>query len=93
MSFISRMFGGGKTVPVEVPTDDRQVLEGIETWQVSWMGRSGSWSNRVDLTQTHPIGKLFTNEADAREFEKALRDAYKLVNDTITPNSIKVGKA
>lgn len=92
MKFLSRIFNGGKTVPIEVPTDDRQVLEGVETWQVQWMSRSGQYECSQHLTSVTSVGKLFTNEADAREFEKALYNAFDLVKDTITPRSIKVGK-
>jgi len=93
MKFLSRIFNGGKTVPIEVPTDDRQVLEGVETWQVTWMARSGQFAGRADLTNCTSVGQLFTNEPAAREFEKALRDAFNLVKDTITPSTIHVGKA
>lgn len=85
--FISRMWNGGKTVPVEVPTDDRQVLEGVETWGVNWMGRNSPLASGQFST-----GQLFTNEPAAREFEKALRNAFELVKDSDTPKTIRVGK-
>lgn len=93
MKFLSRIFNGGQTVPIEVPTDERHVLEGVETWQVTWMARSGQFEGAPHLTNCTSVGQLFTNEPAAREFEKALYDAFALVKDTVTPSTIKVGKA
>lgn len=90
-SFIGRLWNR-KTKVVEVPTGDTQQLEGLETWCVVWMARSGTWSDRPHLTNCTSIAQAFTNEDDAKEFEKALRDAYALVRDTITPRSIKCFK-
>lgn len=89
--FISRLWKRTPKV-VEVPTDDRQQLEGLETWCVQWMARSGAFSQRPDLTTCTSVAQAFTNEADARSFEKALRDAYALARDTISPVAIKCFK-
>lgn len=88
---ISRLWNRTPKV-VEVPTDDRQQLEGLETWCVVWMARSGIWPDRPDLCTCTSVAQAFTNEVDAKEFEKALRDAYALVRDTLTPRSIKCFK-
>lgn len=77
---------------VEVPTDDREQLEGLETWCVQWMSRSGTFADSPHLTNCTSVVQAFTNEKDARMFEEALRDAFTLVRDSITPCTIRVFK-
>lgn len=76
-----------KKVPVSVPSGETVELEGLETWQVTWIARYGEWQGN-----TSPVGKLFTNEEDARTFANALADAFELVKFDYAIESISVEK-
>ncbi len=75
---------------IEIPTDVTVKLAAIETWCVEWAARSGQHRCSPHLSSCRSVVQAFTNEADARAFEKALRDSFALVRDTITPYSIRV---
>jgi hypothetical protein len=89
------MFGWGrnkptaKTVDVTIPSGQTVDLQGLETWQVTWQRRY-SMGMGFRHTGNEPVGQLFTNEQDAQDFAKALRNAYALVRNTIDPEGIKV---
>lgn len=87
-NFITRWWNRTPKV-VEVPTDERVELEGLETWCVQWASRRGSFEHAWHLTDCPMVVQAFTNEEDAKLFEKALRDAFAMVRDTITPHSIR----
>lgn len=76
-----------KKVSVAVPSGETIELEGLETWQVTWTSRHGNFSSC-----TSPVGKLFTNEEDARTFANALADAFELVKFDYAIESISVEK-
>lgn len=76
-----------KKVPVSVPSGETVELEGLETWQVTWNRRYGEWNGNIS-----PVGKLFTNEDDARAFANALADAFELVQFDYAVESISVEK-
>lgn len=73
----------GKTVDVTIPSGQTVDLEGLETWQVTWLTRHGQGLPHPDYTRTRPKGQLFTNKRDAIAFANALKDAYDLVGNTI----------
>lgn len=79
----------GKTVDVTIPSGETVDLQGLETWQVTWQRRYSAGMG-FRHTSHEPVGQLFTNEQAARDFAKALRDAYALVRNTIDPEGIKV---
>jgi hypothetical protein len=72
----------GKTVDVTIPSGETIDLEGVETWQVTWLTRHGQGIG-PDYTRTRPKGQLFTNKKDAVAFANALRDAYDLVGNIV----------
>lgn len=80
--------GVGKDVPV--PSGETINLEGLQTWQVTWIKRMPGIN--VKYPEYAPIGQLFTNEDDAYAFKSALEDAYALVKNTADPQHIKVEK-
>lgn len=80
-----------KVVPVDIPSGETVELEGLETWQVTWVLRRSSGLG-LRHTEHEPVGQLFTNEVDAEAFADALRDAYALVRNTIDSTAIKVTK-
>lgn len=80
--------GVGKDVPV--PSGETINLEGLETWQVTWIKRFPGISAK--FPGHAPVGQLFTNREDAYAFKNALEDAYALVKNTADPQYIKVEK-
>lgn len=83
----SPLKGVGKAV--SIPSGETTELEGLETWQVTWYCRN---SGSVEFPDHCPTGQLFTNENDALAFQKALREAYALVRNTVDSRFIKVKK-
>ena len=73
----------GKTVDVTIPSGQTIDLQGLETWQVTWLTRRSSGGRDPDFTRTKPKGQLFTNMEDAKAFAEALVNAYNLVGNTI----------
>lgn len=49
----------------------------FEMWEVRWTSRHGKYSS-----DTQPEVRVFPKEEDAREFKKALEDAFKLIRHT-----------
>ena len=49
----------------------------FEAWEVRWRSRYGQFSS-----DTQPEVKVFPKEEDAKEFKKALEDAFKLIKHT-----------
>ena len=46
----------------------------FEAWEVRWRSRNGQFSG-----DTQPEVKVFPKKEDAKEFKKALEDAFKLI--------------
>ena len=66
--------------------DQKEVtVEGVELWSVRWTAVKGAFSS--DKEQ---VAEFFTSKEAANEFEKALRDAFKITRNTL--NSITVQK-
>lgn len=60
-----------KTIHLSIPAKEK--LEGYESWVVRWQGRTGDY-----IIDVKPEAEFFTSEEDAKIFEQALRDAFKL---------------
>lgn len=73
----------GKTVDVTIPSGQTINLEGLETWQVTWLTRNSGGFSDPNHTRTKPKGQLFTNKDDAKAFAEALVNAYVLVGNTV----------
>jgi hypothetical protein len=63
-------------------------LEARESWVVRYRSRVA----HLDGMNTQPEAEIFTNEKDAREFSKALSEAFKLTKNRADFNSIVVEK-
>lgn len=62
---------------IQVPSDGKIDLDGIETWIVYWTSRHGSFNS--DTTQK---AQAFTNCGDAELFAESLRNAFSLLRHT-----------
>lgn len=60
-------------------------VDGVELWSVRWTSIKGEYSS--DKEQ---VAEFFTNKEAADEFEKALKDAFKLTRNCL--NSVQVRK-
>lgn len=80
--------GVGKDVPV--PSGETINLEGLETWQVTWVARTPG--NSVNFPNHALRSQAFINRDDAYAFKRALEEAYELVKNTADPKYIKVEK-
>lgn len=60
-------------------------VDGVELWSVRWTSIKGEYSS--DKEQ---VAEFFTNKEAADEFEKALKDAFKLTRNRL--NHIRVQK-
>lgn len=67
--------------------EQKQELEGLETWIVSWTARYGTFSS-----DTRPVAQFFTNKSDATDFAKALEDAFTLVQNSSSDSYVSVDK-
>ena len=65
----------------EIPTGQTIKVDVYEIWMVRWRSRSGLYHS-----DTKDTAEAFTNEQDARKFEKALKDAFKLIRHTSGTN-------
>ena len=58
---------------------------GVECWSVRWTSVQGQYHN-----DKKEVAEFFTSEDDAKEFKKALIDAFKLTRNNV--NSILLKK-
>lgn len=63
-------------------------LEAVETWMVRYQGRYGYTG-----MYTKPLVQAFTNKDDAKEFAKALQEAYALTGNEHDYHSVSIEKA
>jgi len=60
--------------PVEVPSGEVKTIKAVQLWEVRWTSRHGALS--FDVRQEV---EAFPTEAEAREFARALKAAFKLI--------------
>ena len=60
-----------------IPSGQKQVVQAVETWEVRWQSRYGTYSY-----DTKNEVMVFTSEEDAKKFADALKDAFKLTRNT-----------
>ena len=57
--------------------EQQQSVDVLEAWEVRWTSRYGEFSG-----YTEKEARFFPNEDHAKEFKKALEDAFKLIKHT-----------
>lgn len=63
---------------IRVPeTNDTKVVESVQLWEVRWNSRYGEFSSNIQ-----PEIEVFTSEEKAKEFQKSLLNAFKLIRYT-----------
>ena len=61
-----------------VPTsNDTKEIDVVQTWEVRWRSRHGGYSS-----DTRDEMEIFTDEQVAKDFVKALNNAFKLIRHT-----------
>jgi hypothetical protein len=69
-----KMWFKKQTVPV---SNDTKEIDVVQLWEVRWRSRYGEYSSN-----TKPQVECFISEEDARDFAKALENAFKLIRHT-----------
>lgn len=62
---------------LSIPTGATKEVKAYESWSVRWTSRYNNY-----MTGTKQEAEFFTNEKDAEDFAKSLRDAFKLLKHT-----------
>lgn len=57
-----------------IPSGEKKEVDVVETWEVRWISRRGRWH-----TDTQEEVEIFVDEQAAKDFKKALQDAFKLL--------------
>lgn len=71
---------------LSIPTGETKEVKAYESWTVRWRSRHGEYN-----FEAKDECEVFTNEKDADDFAKSLRDAFKLIRHT-SGNSVSVKK-
>lgn len=65
--------------------EEEAKVEGVEVWSVRWTAVTGEYSGDKE-----PVAEFFSSETAAKEFEKALKDAFKLTRNSL--NDVRTKK-
>ena len=64
-------------------SNDTKEIPAVQLWSVRWCSRYGEYSSNIRAET-----EVFTSEEDAKEFQLALQNAFKLIkhtsNETVT---------
>lgn len=61
----------------EIPTGETKTVDTYEVWMVRWRSRYGRYSS-----DTQDESEAFVSEKEAKEFQKALANAFRLIRHT-----------
>ncbi len=65
-------------------------VSGVEVWSVRWRAVSGTkLSDSYYSNRNEPVAEFFTSKEEAKQFAKALEDAFRLTRNTLDWYEIK----
>jgi hypothetical protein len=64
--------------------EEEATVEGVEVWSVRWTAVTGEYSS-----SKIPVAEFFSSQEAAKEFEKALKDAFKLTRNSLNYITVK----
>lgn len=70
--------------------EELTTVNGVEVWSVRWRAINGRiFSDSYYSHTNEPVAEFFTSREEAKQFAKALEDAFKLTRNTLDWYEIK----